>query len=92
LTAATSDGLVTANKFRDEAAPFDVETLTMQLSTHTLALTANAGITSRVKSPARCRSSRSGSKRQRTNRVPRQHLRSASGNADVAASGDGSPA
>ena len=43
------DGFVTtANRFRDESAPFDVETLTMRLQMHTFALTANAGVTNRV--------------------------------------------
>jgi hypothetical protein len=40
--------VTTANQFRDEPAPFDEETLSMRLSTHTLALTANVGLIDRV--------------------------------------------
>jgi hypothetical protein len=43
------DGFVTtANQFEDEASPFDVESLAMELTTHTFVLTANAGVTDRV--------------------------------------------
>lgn len=40
--------ITTANQFGDEAAPFDVEQLAIELSTHTFVLTANAGLTDRV--------------------------------------------
>jgi hypothetical protein len=40
--------LTTANQFADEPEPFDVESLVMELTTHTFVLTANAGVTDRV--------------------------------------------
>lgn len=40
--------ITTANRFRDEPAPFDTEHLSMRLTTHTLALTANVGLVDRV--------------------------------------------
>jgi hypothetical protein len=40
--------VTTANKFRDEAQPFDVEALTLRLSTSTVTLVGNYGVTSRL--------------------------------------------
>jgi hypothetical protein len=40
--------LTTANKFRDEPAPFDVETLLLRISTRTLTLFGNFGVTDRL--------------------------------------------
>ncbi|MGE5816201.1 MAG: hypothetical protein ACM36C_17055 [Acidobacteriota bacterium] len=84
-----ADGFVTtANQFRDEAAPFDVETLTMKLSTHTLALTANAGITDRVEVSGALPFVALRLEGQRTNAYRGSTFVQASGNADVAGLGD----
>jgi len=40
--------VTTANKFTDEAAPFDVDTLTLRLSTHTMTVVASYGVTDRL--------------------------------------------
>lgn len=40
--------LVTANQFRDEPRPFDVETLALDLSSTTVTFTANIGVSDRV--------------------------------------------
>ncbi len=40
--------LVTANQFRDEPRPFDVETLTLALSSTTVTLAANVGVSDRL--------------------------------------------
>lgn len=44
------DGLLvtSANQFRDESAPFDVETLTLRLRSRTLTFFANVGVTDRL--------------------------------------------
>lgn len=83
------DGFVTtANQFRDEAAPFDVETLTMRLTTHTLALTANAGLTSRVEVSGALPFVALRLEGERTNVYRGNTFVQASGNADVAGIGD----
>ena len=46
LTAGTL--VTTANQFRDEAAPFDTETLTMKIRTQTLTLFGAYGVTDRL--------------------------------------------
>jgi hypothetical protein len=84
-----ADGFVTtANQFRDEAAPFDVETLTMKLSTHTLALTANAGITDRVEVSGALPFVALRLEGQRTNVYRGSTFVQASGNAEVGGIGD----
>jgi hypothetical protein len=40
--------VTSANKFRDEPAPFDVETLTLDLESRTVTFVANAGVTDRL--------------------------------------------
>ncbi len=40
--------VTTANKFKDEAAPFDVETLTLRILTNTVTLAGNYGVTDRL--------------------------------------------
>lgn len=40
--------VTTGNRFRDEAEPFDVETLTLDLETRTVSLLANVGVTDRL--------------------------------------------
>jgi hypothetical protein len=40
--------VTTSNKFRDEATPFDVETLKLNIATSTVTLFANYGLTSRI--------------------------------------------
>ncbi len=40
--------LTTANQFRDEAAPFDVETLTMEVDSRVLTFTGSYGVTDRL--------------------------------------------
>lgn len=44
----TAGFTTTANRFTDEATPFDIDTLTMKLRTETFALTANVGIAGRL--------------------------------------------
>jgi hypothetical protein len=84
-----ADGFVTtANQFRDEAAPFDVETLTMRLSTHTFALTANAGVTDRVEVSGALPFVALRLDGQRTNVYRGSTFVQASGQADVAGIGD----
>lgn len=84
-----TDGFVTtANQFRDEASPFDVETLIMKLSTHTLALTANAGVTNRVEVSGALPFVALRLEGQRTNVYRGSTFVQASGNADVAGFGD----
>jgi hypothetical protein len=84
-----ADGFVTtANQFRDEAAPFDVETLTMRLSTHTLALTANAGLSSRIEVSGALPLVALRLQGERTNVYRGSTFVQASGNADVAGLGD----
>jgi hypothetical protein len=84
-----SEGFVTtANQFRDESAPFDVETLTMRLSTHTFALTANAGVTSHVEVSGALPFVALRLEGQRTNVYRGSTFVQASGNADVAGIGD----
>jgi hypothetical protein len=84
-----ADGFVTtANQFRDESAPFDVETLTMRLSTHTFALTANAGVTDRIELSGALPFVALRLDGQRTNVYRGSTFVQASGNADVAGFGD----
>ena len=84
-----ADGFVTtANQFRDEAAPFDVETLAMKLSTHTFALTANAGLTDRIELSGALPFVALRLEGQRTNVYRGSTFVQASGNADVAGFGD----
>ena len=45
-----------ANRFRDETAPFDTESLTLRISTSTLTLFGSFGVTDRLRSAAPCRS------------------------------------
>ena len=40
--------VTTANQFRDEAAPFDVETLSMNIRSRTITFLANVGVTQRL--------------------------------------------
>lgn len=40
--------VTTSNKFRDEAAPFDIETLKLNIATSTVTLFANYGLTGRI--------------------------------------------
>jgi hypothetical protein len=40
--------VTSSNKFRDESAPFDVETLTLNLATRTFTLFGNYGLTDRI--------------------------------------------
>ncbi|HSL21260.1 MAG TPA: hypothetical protein VK886_06980 [Vicinamibacterales bacterium] len=83
------DGFVTtANRFRDEASPFDVETLTMRLSTHTLALVANAGIAPRVEVSGALPFVALRLEGERTNVYRGSTFVQASGSADVAGIGD----
>ena len=45
---ATGDFVTTANQFRDEPAPFDIETLTLDISTRTTTLFGSFGVTDRL--------------------------------------------
>lgn len=80
--------VTTANQFRDENAPFDVETLSLKLRTHTLALTANAGITNRVEVSAAVPFVALQMEGERTNVYYGRTFVQASGQADVAGLGD----
>lgn len=80
--------VTTANQFRDETAPFDVETLTMRLSTHTLAMTANAGVTSRIEVSGALPFVALQLDGARTNVYRGSTFVQASGHADVAGLGD----
>lgn len=80
--------VTTANQFRDEAAPFDVETLTLKLSTHTFALTANAGLTSHVEVSGALPFVAMRLEGQRSNVYRGSTFVQASGDADVAGLGD----
>ncbi len=83
------DGFVTtANRFRDETAPFDVETLTLRLRTHTLALVANAGIADRVEISGAIPFVALQMEGARTNVYRGSTFVQASGQADVAGLGD----
>jgi hypothetical protein len=83
------DGFVTtANRFRDEANPFDVETLVLRLRTHTLALTANAGITDRIEISGALPLVALQLEGERTNVYRGNTFVQASGQADVAGLGD----
>ncbi len=80
--------VTTANQFRDEAAPFDVETLRVHLSTHTFAMTANAGITNRIEISGALPFVALRLDGQRTNVYRGSTFVQASGQADVAGLGD----
>lgn len=80
--------VTTANQFRDEAAPFDVEALTLRLSTHTVAMTANAGITNRVEVSGALPFVALRLEGRRTNVYRGSTFVQASGQADVAGLGD----
>lgn len=78
----------TANRFTDEAAPFDIDTLTMTLRTETFALTANAGITSRLDVSGVLPLIALQLEGQRTNEYRGKTFVQASGSASVAGLGD----
>lgn len=80
--------VTTANQFRDESSPFDVETLTLRLSTHTFAMTANAGLTSRIEVSGALPFVALRLDGQRTNVYRGSTFVQASGKADVAGLGD----
>jgi hypothetical protein len=80
--------VTTANRFRDEASPFDVETLTVRLRTHTFALVANAGITNRVEVSGALPLVALQLEGERTNVYRGSTFVQASGQADVAGLGD----
>jgi hypothetical protein len=80
--------ITTANQFTDEPAPFDVEHLVLRLTTHTLVLTANAGITDRVEISGAIPFVMLRLEGERTNVYRGSTFVQASGNADVAGLGD----
>jgi hypothetical protein len=83
------DGFVTtANRFRDEASPFDVETLNVSLRTHTFALVANAGLTNRIEVSGAVPFIALQLRGERTNVYRGNTFVQASGQADVAGIGD----
>ncbi len=80
--------VTTANRFRDEVSPFDVETLTLRLRTHTFALVANAGLTSRIEVSGAIPFVALQMEGERTNVYRGSTFVQASGQAEVAGLGD----
>jgi hypothetical protein len=80
--------VTTANRFSDEASPFDVETLTVRLRTHTFALVANAGVTGRIEISGALPFVALQLEGERTNVYRGNTFVQASGQADVAGIGD----
>jgi hypothetical protein len=80
--------ITTANQFTDEPAPFDVEQLVLRLTTHTLVLSANAGITDRIEVSGAIPLVMLRLEGERTNVYRGSTFVQASGNAEVTGFGD----